>query len=356
MCVFHAGCPGKDKAFSRILYGICFFHAVVQERKKFGALGWNIPYEFNDSDLHISVQQLQQLLVQYDQIPYTAIRYLTGECNYGGRVTDAWDRRLIVSVLEHFVSVNSVTDMTYQFADDKIFALPRKVEHREVVKYISDALPNEPSPDVYGLHPNAGITRDLNMSNLLLNSMTLTQDQMGGSDKSGVGGETLLTVVTDITLKLPANFDIELCEEKYPIDYNESMNTVLVQEMKRFNRLLSVIRRTCVDLCMSMDGTIVQTLELESIAGAIALRKTPAEWMKCSYPSLKPVGSYVLDFVDRLRWLQRWFEVGKPNVFWLPGFYFTQAFLTAAMQNYARKYCIPIDTLCYDFRLLSVNE
>lgn len=98
------------------------------------------------------------------------------------------------------------------------------------------------------------------------------------------------------------------------------------------------------------------TLEMESISQAIIFKKIPKEWAKYSYPSLKPVGSYVQDFVDRLLWLQCWYENNKPNTFWLPGFYFTQAFLTAAMQNYARKYKIPIDTLTYDFDVLKVME
>ena len=358
---FFEGCA-RPAEWKKLLVGLAFFHAYVQERRNFGPLGWNIPYGFNDPDLKISLRQLRMFLDEAGEdqplaVPLKTLVYLIGECNYGGRVTDAHDRRCLMSILTDEnggpFHVN-IMDDNYRFSPSGLYYAPEEGDHESYIEFFKQ-MPIAADPEVFGLHANADITKDQQETDLMCNSILLTQGNAtsgGGKSKE----ETLAEVAAQIAESIPPVFDLELANYKYPVDYYESMNSVLCQELVRFNRLLEVIHASIGSFQLALKGQIVMTGELDALGNAMFDGKIPAMWAKKSYPSLQPLAAYMSELVRRLETLQKWIDEGAPPMFWITGFFFTHAFLTGVLQNYARKYKLPIDTVVFDFEAMPANH
>ena len=179
-------------------------------------------------------------------------------------------------------------------------------------------------------------------------------------DAGGAGAspqEIIDAMASELLAKIPPLFNTIAIDKKFPIIYEQSMNTVLKQELIRYNRLIDVIRSSLVNLGKAVKGLVVMNNDLEEVFDSMLIGRIPAIWAKKSYPSLKKLGGYVSDLVARLNFLQNWISVGEaPFCFWISGFYFPQSFMTAVNQNYARKYKIPIDLIGFSFEVLSLED
>ena len=90
-----------------MLYALCFMHTIVQERRKYGKIGWNVPYDFSESDFTISRRllalYLEKAIINGDELmPWGSLKYLIGDAMYGGRVADNYDRRVLQTYMHEY--------------------------------------------------------------------------------------------------------------------------------------------------------------------------------------------------------------------------------------------------------------
>ncbi|CAD8156782.1 unnamed protein product [Paramecium pentaurelia] len=339
----------KQDIFKKLLFGFCLFHAIIQDRRKFGAIGWNIPYEFTNEDLTVCKRQLKMLLDEYDKVPYKVIQYLGAEINYGGRVTDDKDVRLIKTIIKKYICHEALRD-GYKFSESGIYVSLASTNQEGYLNYI-DQLPLNPDPEAFGMHENAEITNSQNTTRILLETVLSIQPrQSSGTGKSRE--ETIEEIATFVQSRTPEVLPFDDIFKKYPTSYEESMNTVLVQEVIRYNRLLAAMKESLINVKKALKGQIVMSDELESLANSLFDNQVPLMWADKGFLSLKPLSSWTNDLSARINFLQSWIDNGTPKVFWISGFFFPQAFLTGSLQNYARRHVIAIDKLNYEFKIL----
>ncbi|KAK2497325.1 hypothetical protein MC885_009648 [Smutsia gigantea] len=313
-------CP--HPAFKSLVYVLAFFHAVVQERRKFGKVGWNVYYDFNESDFQVCMEILNTYLTKASQqhdprVPWDSLKYLIGEVMYGGRAIDSFDRRILTIYMDEYLG-----DFIFDTFQPFHFFQNKEVDYKIPIgdikeKFVEaiEALPLANTPEVFGLHANAEIgyytqaARDMWAHLLELQPQTDVVSLMpqgsrclspaprclGFPNKCPVSGESgsgisrddyVGHVAKDIENKMPKVFDLDQVRKHLGIRISPT-SVVLLQELERFNKL------------------------------AVQMAKSLAE-------------------------LQRVNE-SEPSVMWLSGLHIPESYLTALVQATCRKNGWPLD-------------
>lgn len=340
----------KPSQWKALFFCLSFFHCIIRERRNFGPVGWNIAYEFNESDLHVSSRQLMKMIEKFETPSFEALIHVTANCNYGGRVTDAWDFRTLTEMLLSLYNPEILNGPKGKIivADGYSISFESSIENitNEIKRF-----PQVQSPEIFGLHPNAELSKNRTEAYGLCSRLLALQPR-AISISYEEQKNNILSLCDMIISKILNRFDVNSVNAKYDLTYFNSMNTVLIQELGRYNKLTDLVKSSLIYLKKTYEGIMPITPEYEVLGESLLENKVPSLWSKNSYSSCKSLASWVEDLYKRLSFFQHWIDFGRPKVFWISGFYFTQSFLTATLQEYARKNKFPIDTLSFSFEVL----
>ncbi|XP_072544049.1 dynein axonemal heavy chain 2 [Salminus brasiliensis] len=343
--------------YRKLLFALCFFHSILLERKKFLQLGWNIVYSFNDSDFEVSENLMSLYLDEYEEIPWDALKYLIAGVNYGGHVTDDWDRRLLTTYINDYFCEGAVNTPFFKLSSLPTYYIPRDGPQTAYREYIS-LLPAVEHPEVFGQHPNADIASQISETRTLFDTLLSLQPQVTSTAATGAGPsreDKVLELSADVRQKIPAQVDYE-GTQKLLQDDPSPLNVVLLQEIQRYNSLLHTIRTSLTELEKGIKGLVVMSSSLEEMFQCIHDARVPPLWEK-AYPSLKPLASWTRDLCQRVEQFAHWAETAHPPVlFWLSGFTFPTGFLTAVLQSSARQHNVSVDTLSWEFIVSTVDD
>ena len=323
---------------------------LLHSSAQFLNLGWNIPYDFNDSDFEVSELCLRLYLDEYDETPWDALKYLISEINYGGRVTDNLDRRLMNCYMDAFFCEDALQQPGFKLSTLPNYMIPDDGPlsmYGEVCK----GFPVVDRPEAFGQHANADIASAITSGNAMLETVVSLQPRT--ADASGVSPDDMVYGFAEDLLGLvPEPININ---DKAGDSDGSALYVVLVQELQRYNGLLAKIRKSLVMVQKGIKGLVVMSSDLDEIFKKLLIGQVPTSWGS-AYPSLKPLANWSRDLVARWAQLMEWCEKGPPKVFWLAGFTYPNGFLTALMQTSARHNNVSIDTLMWDFPVSNVEE
>jgi len=338
-----------------ILFGLCHFHSLMTERKKFGAMGFNMMYPFSLGDLRDSAVCLNNYMEKNDSsIPWEDLRYIFGQIMYGGHIVNDLDRVLCLAYLDFIMDDGLLDEMEmFPFNDGgkETFKCPAPTTYTRYLEYIEEELKEE-TPVAYGLHPNAQIDFRTLQSKQFFNSVgALTPAETNDDDDEGGGGSgpqhLAENMLNDIMERIEdVNFDVAevvsmLNEEKTPFQ------NVFLQEIKQMAELVVEMVASLKELALGFAGELTISDAMDALMMSLFYGTVPTKWAKLAWPSLRSLTAWMTDLQMRIDQLEGWVQnpIEIPMVTWLSGLINPQSFLTAIMQQSAQLNSWELDKL-----------
>ncbi|XP_066907574.1 dynein axonemal heavy chain 10 isoform X1 [Halyomorpha halys] len=305
-------------ALKPILYALTLFHCIILERKKYGSLGWNIMYQFGNSDYKMAIQTIQEYLnrnIDFSggNIPWEALKCLIGDIIYGGHMIDKYDRRIILCYIDEIFD----GDM-----DDYI---------EEIKK-----LPTMSMAKILGLHPNLDLKYYQDAVKMVWKNLSLHHSSKGlcsSTNKEDIVFKSIKTVLH----MLPTALNIKDIRGNSNVPTMPTV-TVLLHELQRMNILIDKIFQSSTTLTHVITGQVSMNEEMESMFTYIYNNELPITWRLLAPETCKNLPNWISHLVQRVDEYKKWILLCPVlPVMWLSGLHKPQSLFVALIQEASLK-------------------
>lgn len=269
---------------------------------------------------------------------------------YGGHIVNDLDRALCNTYLEVYMRDELLDEMElFPFASDEkeTFKTPAPTTYERYLEHIEKELQGD-TPIAFGLHPNAEIGFRTEQSDQLFRLLEDLQEADADAGETGMSPQRIAEqALSDIMEKFgEPKFDLMDIAAAIE-DGRGPFQNVFYLECEQMHKLIMEMQRSLRELSLGFDGELTMSDSMEGLMTSLFMDRVPSGWAKLSWPSLRPLGSWLADLHKRVEQLQNWVSqpLEIPGVTWMSGLINPQSFLTAIRQQAAQRQNLELDKL-----------
>ncbi len=378
----------KNTVFSKMIFSLCIFHSLLNERRKFKSYGWTSSYEFNNSDFKICfdiVRNYMQKFVGINDFPWKAVQELIA-INYGSRFTNEYDLLILKTYAKQFFTPKIIQEKNYNFsssetpyclADDAMYERAKqslssdsslyKTEFSLRMAFYRDevkrSLPKEDAPEIFGLHFNAEISAEKQENLLIIENIRALSTEIYDSDFNSYE-LSVTNKINNSLKKLPKLIPIEkakktvgFLDKKQP----DPLIYVLIQECVRYNNLITMITDDLRTIENALKGNTLLNPVIEKQISQIYEDKVPLAWI-LYYPSTKPLAMFLNDLNLRVEFFNKWLNLSLSSTtvpFYILSYFINpHGFISAIKQKYCMRHetGIPFSKVEIEYKITNEDD
>ena len=238
----------------------------------------------------------------------------------------------------------------YNFCDKKEYQIPHRIDSIKSIEDHIKTLPQNDDPEIFGLSEATSVSYKLNEITVLKTILENLLTHPEKNESESLENEVFIKIQT-ISKEVPMKLNEEECGKKYPIIQTNRINSVLHQEISKYNELLDIVKYFLCDLEKALKGECIMTEELENVMHDIKKNIVPNKWQEYAYPNLMSLPLWIKDLSSRVSFIQNWIAKGDLNIYRMAIFFNPKSFLIALTQNFASRKQIPIDNTTFEYRV-----